>query len=34
MKYRSNIASIDLALPAEVMTGVEAIHARYPKLAP
>jgi hypothetical protein len=34
MKYRSNIASIDLALPAAVMTGIEAIHARYQNPAP
>lgn len=33
-QLRNNIASIDLALPAEVLAGIETIHARYPNPAP
>ena len=33
-QLRSNIASVDLSLPAEVMSGIEAIHCRYPNPAP
>jgi aryl-alcohol dehydrogenase-like predicted oxidoreductase len=33
-QLRSNIASIDVTLPQEVMEGIEAIHRRYPNPAP
>ena len=33
-QLRSNIASIDVRLSPELMTGIEAIHARYPNPAP
>jgi aryl-alcohol dehydrogenase-like predicted oxidoreductase len=33
-QLRSNIASIDISLPEEVMTGIETIHTKYPNPAP
>ena len=33
-QLRSNIASIDVTLPEEVLAGIEAIHRRYPNPAP
>ncbi len=33
-QLRANIASVDLALSAEVLAGIEAIHERYPNPAP